>query len=351
MSKNAYEGFLIGALLSVSWLSVFTVGPFVPRIIGHFGHPAVLLLSCAGTAAGFLILLVSSHLAVLVVSAVLVGGGLILRWVSCDTVLVGVSTPETTGKLIGYHEALMGLGIALGPLLFIFLDLQNVIWACLLLVVCGQLGFFVTSIPPLDDHHGTPTSGKMMTVGALILVALAAAFVSGFIESSSIALFPLHFENFGHPLATSAVLVSSFGFGGTLLQPPLGTLADRIGYSNSQLLCLIGVSVGCVVIVLFPENYILMLIILFVVGGAAGGLNTLAVIEAGKTLNQSSMATAMTAIAMLYTLGGVSGPVLAGSAMDLLDNSGMVWLFVAISLLLAVLLVTGSLNRVGKRSR
>lgn len=351
MSKNAYEGFYIGALLSVSWLSVFAIGPFVPRIIGYLGHPAVLLLSCTGTIAGFLILLVSSHLAALAVSAILVGGGLILRWVSCDTVLVGVSAPESTGKLIGYHEALMGLGIALGPLLFIFLDLQNVIWACLVLIACGQFGFLITRVPTFDDHHEAPSSNNMMTVGTLILVALAAAFVSGFIESSSIALFPLHFENFGYPLTTSAVLVSSFGFGGTLLQPPLGTLADRIGYANSQLLCLIGVAAGCLMIALFPANYMLMLTILFVVGGAAGGLNTLAVIEAGKTLNQSSMATAMTAIAMLYTLGGVSGPVLAGSALELVDHTGMIWLFVTISLLLAAFLVACSLQRLGKRPR
>ncbi len=339
MNGYAYSNFEIGIILSISWISVFIAGPFVPPLLMRVGHKYILLTSFIFLIVSIGLLLVFVNMVMLTISSLLMGCGLILRWISCDTVLVEVTESSSTGRLIGIHEALMGLGIALGPLFFIYLDITAVAWVCLVLAAGGQLCFQFTRIPGAAAGSKQTGTGGVWSVCRIIALALAAAFVAGFIESSSIALLPLHFENFGYPLAESALLVSAFGFGGTLLQPPLGYLSDRKGYAFAQLLCLAGVCAGCVVIVALPMSFITMLAVLFVVGGAAGGLNTLAVIEAGKTLTQSAMAPAMTAIAMLYTLGGVSGPVTAGAALSTLNNSGMIVLFAAISALLAIYLI------------
>ena len=325
--------------MSISWMSVFALGPFVPKLLGRFGHNYIVLTSFLATIISIGLLLIFDNLGMLTLSSLLMGCGLIFRWISCDTVLVEVTESSSTGRLIGIHEALMGLGIALGPLFFIYLDIWSVAWACIILAAIGQVGFSFARIPRAAATGSETDAAGVWSVCRVIMLALAAAFVAGFIESSSIALLPLHFENFGYPLASSAVLVSAFGFGGTLLQPPLGYLSDRKGYTFAQILCLVGVSAGCVVIVLLPMSFVTMLVVLFIVGGAAGGLNTLAVIEAGQTLSRTAMAAAMTAIAMLYTLGGVSGPVTAGAVLGTVNNHGMIILFGAISALLAVYLM------------
>lgn len=339
MSSDNYGSSIIGVLVSISWISVFVAGPFVPRFIRRVGYRSSVALAFLCTVASLCLLLWSQHLAILVVSSSLMGAGLILRWISCDTLLVEMSEFGSRGKIIGWHEALMGLGIGLGPLFFFYFDLRTVAWICILLAIAGQVAFQVTKMDREAVEAADTESGPHVSVHRLIAIALAAAFVAGFIESSSIALFPLHFENFGYTLASSAVLVSAFGFGGTLLQPPLGYLADKKGYALSQVLCLSVVIAGCVVVALFPENVVIMFCALFLVGGAAGGLNTLAVIEAAQTLKGPQVPVAMTAIAMLYTLGGVGGPITAGATLEMVNNLGMIILFGAVAAALCTYLL------------
>ena len=244
MNGYAYSNFQIGVILSISWMSVFVLGPFVPKLLGRFGHNYIVLTSFLATIISIGLLLIFDNLGMLTLSSLLMGCGLIFRWISCDTVLVEVTESSSTGRLIGIHEALMGLGIALGPLFFIYLDIWSVAWACIILAAIGQVGFSFARIPRAAATGSETDAAGVWLVCRVIMLALAAAFVAGFIESSSIALLPLHFENFGYPLASSAVLVSAFGFGGTLLQPPLGYLSDRKGYTFAQILCLVGCECG-----------------------------------------------------------------------------------------------------------
>lgn len=339
MSSDNYGSSIIGILVSISWISVFVAGPFVPAFIRRAGYRISTVLAFLLTACSLCLLLWSQHLAVLIVSSSLMGAGLILRWISCDTLLVEKSTFDSRGKIIGWHEALMGLGIGLGPLFFFYFDLRTVAWICVALAVAGQMAFQIADMNA-ETAETTDTETRPRTsVYRLIAIALAAAFVAGFIESSSIALFPLHFENFGYTLASSAVLVSAFGFGGTLLQPPLGYLSDKKGYAFSQILCLSIVTAGCIIVALVPENVVIMFCALFFIGGAAGGLNTLAVIEAAQTLEGPHVPVAMTAIAMLYTLGGVGGPIAAGATLEMANNLGMIVLFGGVAAMLCTYLL------------
>jgi MFS family permease len=182
-----------------------------------------------------------------------------------------------------------------------------------------------------EETGGSPTR-RLAAVQAyfgLIALALAAAFIAGFVENSSVALFPLHLELHGYPLADSAILVSAFGFGGTLLQPPLGAVADQRGYAYAQAICAVTVVASCAAIAAFTGSAPILLVAMFFLGGAAGGFNTLAVIEAGQRLDSARIPAAMTAIAMLYTVGSIFGPMAAAGVMETLANEGMIALFAA----------------------
>ena len=338
LHSQAYENTLIGAFVSVSWIVMLVASPFVPRIVRVAGYLHANTISFVLTVASFLIILQTVDAFWIFISAVLMGFALIIRWINCDTLVVNLSRPEMRGKAIGFHEALMGLGIGLGPLLFIANNLTTVIEICIGLAVIGQMFFFMTNLG--EDQHvkDVEEKGKGFT-HSLILVALIAAFVAGLIENSAIAFLPLHFGNAGYELAVSAVFVSSFGFGGTILQPPLGWLADRYSYAFAQGLCAAVLIVSCVIVFVFSTVPVIIFTAVFFLGGAAGGLNTLAVIEAGKSLSMKQMPVAMTAIAVTYTVGSIVGPLISGSVLELFDNTGMIVFFGAASLLFGLVLL------------
>lgn len=59
----------------------------------------------------------------LVLPATLFAGvGLILRWVVCDGLIVQLAPRDKLGRVVGFHETLMGLGIVLGPILIGWFD-------------------------------------------------------------------------------------------------------------------------------------------------------------------------------------------------------------------------------------
>ncbi len=338
LNNQSYENTSIGAFVSVSWIVMLFVSPFVPRIVRFAGYLHTNTISFVLTVVSFIIIHQSANAYWIFVSAVLMGFALIIRWINCDTLVVKLCTPEARGKAIGLHEALMGLGIGLGSLLFVVGDIKTVMEICIGLAVIGQIFFFMTGLGA-DQYVADVEESQGGFTYSLIFVALIAAFVAGLIENSSIAFFPLHFESAGYPLAVSAVFVSSFGFGGTVLQPPLGWVADRYGYAFSQGLCALVLIASCLAVLAFSMAPAIMLIVLFFLGGAAGGLNTLAVIEVGKSLNMKQMPAAMTAIAVAYTIGSILGPLVSGSVLGSFQNTGMILFFGVTSILFGVVLL------------
>lgn len=340
LSDTSLSNFAIGIFVSVAWMVVFLAGPFVPSLIADVGPHRANLIAFSFTLVSLVLLALSPTPAFIALSSIAMGMGLIIRWIVCDTLVVHVSAAHVRGRMIGLHEALMGLGIGLGPLLFVGTDLQTVVWICIAIAIVGQVAFLTANnslIVEPDEGQQTGQGHKFLI--RVILTALVAAFLAGFIENSAIALLPIYFEHVDFSLKISAILVSSFGFGGTLLQPVLGYVADRWNYYLAQMLCIAFIIGSSLVVFLFTEQLLVSLIALFFLGGAAGGLNTLAVIEVGRSQSAPQIPAAMTAIAMLYTLGGIAGPVASGASLDLFQNQGMIILFAASGIVLALFLV------------
>ncbi|MCC0029907.1 MAG: MFS transporter [Brucellaceae bacterium] len=330
MLGKDFESWAIGVSVAISWLAVLVCGPFVPRFIRRFGYRGAVAFSFVLTGIGFVALSLSTALPVIVVSASMVGTALIVRWIAFDALVVELAGDERRGTVIGLHEALMGFGIAIGPMFFVVLPLSMVGYACAALAVIGQLIFFgvpFTATAGEPEHGSEPVHRHVLR---LLAFALCAAFVAGFVESTGIALFAVHYQNIGFSLSTAALMVSAFGLGGTLLQPPLGTIADRYGYKTAHALCVAAAVASAAVMITASANMPLIAAASFVLGGAAGGFNTLAVIEAGSMGDARAIPFAMTAVAMAYTIGGVIGPSLGGTVMTAASNHGLIWLFIAV---------------------
>ena len=337
-----FDSWVIGLCAAISWLTILALGPVIPRSLRLLGYRRATALSVLLTVTGLAVIAWSDALAAIVVSAVAVGSGLILRWIAFDALVVEIASETRRGSTVGLHEALMGFGIALGPLFFVLLPLHAVPLACIGFALAALVVFQAVECPPPARATAETEHSDRRALVRLLAPALLAAFVAGAVESAGIALFPVHFQYLGFSLSQAAILVTAFGLGGTLLQPPLGTVADRSGYRPAHGLCILVVVGSGLVLVAFPGNLEVTAAAIFMLGGAAGGFNTLAVIEAGTRMGSADIPAAMTAIAMAYTVGGVAGPVVSGAVLGVASNQGMVWLFVLMALVLGLLMFGGA---------
>lgn len=336
-----FESWVIGLCAAISWLTILALGPVIPRSLRLLGYRWATALSVLFTVAGLALIAYSDALAAITVSAVAVGSGLILRWIAFDALVVEIASETRRGSTVGLHEALMGFGIALGPLFFVVLPLHLVPLACIGLALVALLAFQAVKCPPPARAEADSEHSDRRKLVRLLAPALLAAFVAGSVESAGIALFPVHFQYLGFPLSQAAILVTAFGLGGTLLQPPLGTVADRSGYRLAHGLCILVVVASGLALVSLPGNLQVTAVAIFLLGGAAGGFNTLAVIEAGTRMGSADIPAAMTAIAMAYTVGGVVGPAISGAVLGVASNQGMIWSFIAMAAILGILMFGG----------
>lgn len=304
----------IGWYLGAQWLVVLLLAPIVPKLSAKLGLDNTNKLSGLVTIMGLLFIQVDSQSFALL-ATLCIGCGLILRWIACDTLVIKLSDKNRVGRSIGIHETLMGLGIAIGPLLFTWLELEGVFYAALILLSIATFNFFVIGNSQYAKHTQRIMGLKSPDL-KVIHIALLLALAGGFIETSSVSLFPFYFRVDGFSLQSSAWFVSAFGFGGTLLQLPLGFLVDKLGYQSAQFIACLTALLALVSLFIAPSEFITLYVILFFFGGAVGAFNTLAVIQAGSKISTHKSASAMAYIAIFYTLGSVVGPVVTASILD-----------------------------------
>jgi MFS family permease len=313
---------IVGAVAGAPWFAILVLGQWAPRVLSRCGFITTNRIALGLSGLALVSALYETAPVLLFMSNFIFGIGLILRWVTCDTWIVWAAPESIRGRAIGTHETLMGCGIAAGPLLIALTGFAGPapLWGCIALLALSATTLFF-----LGDCDGHPeVSGRTQRLAALRIVpaALMAGFVAGFVETSSISFLPILSDHRLLALSVTAVL-AGFGIGGTLLQLPLGWLADKVGFRKAQLITAGTVGLGALALPWLGSHPALLFALLFCWGGAAGGMNTLAVIEVGQRITGAGLSTGLLAVALAYTVGSVSGPVLTGWATVLFPAVGL----------------------------
>ena len=332
----------IGWVVGSQWLAVLIIALFIPRFMSKVSLEMFNRLSSAMTLVG-LLLISTNQLILVILSAPFLGAGLIQRWVACDVLVVRLSPKDKMGRMIGIHEALMGFAIAVGPLMFAWFNLDQVLFATIFIAVISTwLFFLIGKNKYIDETEDTPL---LRADFLLIQIALIAALAGGFIETAAVAFFPFYFEENGFPLMESALFVASFGLGGTLLQLPLGFVADKVGYRLAQLIASLIALTSLSLTAIYGTSFPVIIAVLFLLGGAVGAFNTLAVLQAGKQVSTKKSAAAMAAIAFSYTLGGILGPVVSAWTLEHFSQNAVIYAYAAIICILLCVIIGNGIRR------
>lgn len=105
-----------GFMMAAYSLMQFLFAPLMGRISDRFGRRPVLLLSLAGTVAGYLLFAFQDSFLLLVVARV-VGGAMGANVATAQAVIADITGPEDRARGMGLIGAAFGLGFILGPAL------------------------------------------------------------------------------------------------------------------------------------------------------------------------------------------------------------------------------------------
>lgn len=330
MQRQGLPAATIGLSAAMLPLGLILSASLVPRAVQMFG-PRALAVCCAllGSACFLAIGYLQDWVAWFVVRFLL---GFIINplYILGEVWALALAPPAQRGRVMGVFNALMGAGYAAGPLALTMIGIDG--WPPFLVGIggfaaCAAVLFMVSAgLPGFEAPERHADGGQEKVGGVLWFAALApallfAVLVSSATQQSVYSLLPVFGAAYGLAAATLAALITTLSAGNVLLQIPLGLAAERFGGRFMVVVC---AATTAICAILLPSVMLTPFIwpLLMLMGGVGYGIYTMALVELGGRFKGLALVAGNAAFALMWGLGGIVGPPVAGTLMQAVGPIG-----------------------------
>ncbi|WP_085317786.1 MFS transporter [Derxia lacustris] len=236
------------------------------------------------------------------------------------------------GRLVALYATIYTLCQAAGPGLLAGLGADG--WAALGLVTALHLvacGFVLATRG--DFEHDAEEAGGGLAGLAMLLRATpsiaAGVLLFAVFDGTVLALMPVYGLAHGFGEARSALMISAVFWSDAAMQIPLGWLSDRIGRARVHAGCGAAMTLAAFALPLAAGSGADWLLwpLLCVMGAAAGGTYTLAMVLTGSHYGGGRLVAANAALGLLWGAGNLLGPGAGGVAVGRLGGEGLMLMF------------------------
>ncbi|AZC49722.1 MFS transporter [Pseudomonas chlororaphis] len=245
------------------------------------------------------------------------GAGLII--ILGETWVNEMAADTVRGRVIAVYTTCFTVFQMIGPGLVALLGTEGP--AVIASVSAGYL--LAIAVIWLTLPHQRPVAGhaENQSFSVLGFIRVAPALCVGilffaFFDTVILSLFPVYAATHGYAIKLAALMVSIILLGDAAFQFPLGWLSDKAGRAAIYLGCgvvSLVIGLGLPLLMNYPTLLWPSLVIL---GAAAGGVYTLAIILIGQAFSGPDLVTANASAGLLWGIGSLLGPLLSGAAMN-----------------------------------
>lgn len=311
---------LNGAMVAVSAL---VVAPLMPAMIRVVGLSAFLALGVALSAGMLLLFPVFDGYGPWLLLRFLQGTAATMLFVGSEAWIVADAEEGARGRIVGLYATVLSLGFAAGPMILAGVGIEG----ATPFVVCAVLA--LTAFAPLVTAWGDAPRMHAEDEAAISAwgfiraapTVMGAVILFGAVEFGVMAMLPVWGVRQGFDAQSASFLVSVLILGNVVFQIPLGALADKVNRRALLFLCAAVCLLAAVLLPILGDWRLWAM--LFVWGGLAAGLYTVALVELGARYKGATLVSANAAVVTAYGIGALAGPVLVGGAMDIVDPHGL----------------------------
>ncbi len=339
LAKQNLGETLIGANAAMHALGVLVMAFLLPRIVAVFGVRRLVVLALVLSA------LVLAAFPVTPIWAwfplrILLGAASEVLFVLSETWTNSLSTEATRARAMAAYTAALAVGFALGPLILSGIGTAGAVPFLIGAGVAVGAAAFIAlpkvKAPAIDQ----PSKESPLYFMRLAPVAIGAIILNAAIETAGLSFLALYATSLGWPESDATRLMSCMMIGAILLQLPIGWLGDRVDRMTLVRGLAIAAGVGALVWPLALMNGIATYALLFLWGGAFVGIYTIMLAVVGSRFQGSDLVGIYAVMGLMWGVGALVGPVLAGLAMDLVPH-GLAFFAAAVCFAFAVSTVMG----------
>jgi len=329
--RGALEGFgtLQLSVITSAYFLGFLIGSRVaPDMIRRVGHVRVFAALGSFISAGLVAFPVFTDPYSWTVIRVILGFCLSGVYVTAESWLNNAATNQTRGTMLSAYmiaqtsgiiiaQGLMNVGEAGGYLLFVIPSiLVSLSFAPILLSITPTPAFETNKPMSIRElYHSSP----LASVGILLM---------GGVFAAQFGMASVYGAAAGLNAAQISGFVAAIFMGAVTLQLPIGWLSDRM---DRRILILGVAAMGALstgVGIFLGVDFKTLLVLGFVMGGAASPLYSLLIAYTNDFLEVEDMAAASGALVFVYGLGAIVGPMATGQLMDMIGPHGF-WVFLS----------------------
>jgi MFS family permease len=346
LAGQGYSAHAIGLNPTAGGFAVLAGAAFVPALARRIGvKPLLLLALLIGGVSLLSFALTNDYWAWLAIRAVF-SGALSILFVTSEYWINVIAPPRQRGFVLGFYATSLAAGFAAGPLILGFAGTAGatpfVVATVLFALAALPIVLWSGKAPEIKSTPSVPVLGFLTSLP----VATLAGLLHGAIETASLGLLPVYALRAGLSPETGALFVTLFALGNILFQLPFGFVSDQMDRGKLLLsLAVFGLCGAIALALAGPSNLVLFCGLLVIWGGGIGSLYAVGLAHLGSRYSGPDLASANAAFIMLYALGMLGGPPIAGFGMDLVPPNGF---FFSIAALLALYLgLVSGRSRVG----
>lgn len=322
MKRMGNSSSIIGLNTAMPALAAIILAPLFVKSMEKFGLKVFILFSILVAIFSFFGFYFTQNLLLWFLLRFIFGACLDSVFVASETWIAELSSDAIRGRIMGIFSSCLSIGYFIGAGILTLTGSHGI-----LPFIVGSLFLFFVLIPLFLAKKNIPnvTSEHKTALIPIILstpIAMVAAIVYGYLETTAFNLLPIYGENSGLSEKISVSLLISVGVGQACLQYFVGAIADKYGEMRSLLLCTIIGILGAVGIKIFISTPFILYFILFFWGACISGFYTLALIIVGKKYKGNSLAGANSAVVAMFGIGSLIGPPTAGISMNFFHSNG-----------------------------
>ena len=347
LRNQGYSESMIGINAAAQFAGIIVVALAAPRIIPVLGFFKAIALGMIVLAVTIIALPAFRSFETWLVIRFLLGMGNSLLFTTGDTWINLIVNDRVRGRWMGIYVTVGMAGWAVGPLLGAYLDPDTYwpfVWGLLAILVAAGL---LLPTRKLDVRLSVPKQGVTLGLAAVFFAAptvLLASAMFGIVEGAM--------QSFAH-LYTMDVLGAQFrqtgyaviwvgAIAAVFFQYPIGWLADKVNRSWLLIVCVLTLMVSIILFPLLVEGGrdawwqpqgLALWAVVSVWGGSMGGIFTVGITLLGERFRDVELVSANAVFSVLFGVGGMLGPFLAGTAMSAIGPAGF-----PLSLLAAVVI-------------
>ena len=249
-------------------------------------------------------------------------------------------------RLLALYVSVLAASFGGGPILITITGIDGalpfVIGAAILIL--ATLPIFFVRDDAIDSADEDPLSVLGFARKAPMLLLAVGLFA--LIDAANLGFLPVYGVKKGLDQETAALVLTAFIVGNTVLQFPVGWLADHFSKRMVMAGCSIVTASACALIPLSFETWALWPI-LTVAGAACAGIYTVALAGLGERFSGHDLITGTASFATTWGLGAILGSLLAGWSIEAFGPDGLPY---TMAIVFAVFILGAVLSGVRKRA-